>query len=130
MNILFICDVSGDYGGNFLKSILYLSDKLKQEGKNVCFAFPNDTKSDKWINELKKYPIYFYSRDYKLSEIKSIVTDAKKKYNINIIHCHFVELKGSIVISLSVLMKKIKVVYHWHCQLYESSNFIKRLLFC
>ena len=127
MKYLFICSYSAPYKGNFIKSMEKLEKRLVKNGDVVIYAFPEDTKSQKWCEEIEqRTKVYFLPKSR--FKIKTYL-DIKKIYkqeNINIVHSHF-ELYD--IPAILMANKDIKVFWHLHDAIdYEKADIIHKIL--
>lgn len=127
MNVLQIADYNAPYRGNFIASLESLHYKLKQNGCIMVYLFPEKTRKQIWIQELlnENYNVYFYTdniiKNYFL--LKKIIN----KYNINILHVHFRNMKIALPVTLAHLTSKNTFyLTHMHGQ-YIKAGFIKEL---
>lgn len=119
-NVLFVNEIGGDYGGNFLDSFTNLAEKIEAEGGQCCFAFPVRAKQKEWFKETaKRFPTFSYANN---KELRKIVRKCYSKYSINIIHTNFFTNRMGIAMCLASFGKHIKIFFHWHCQPYQCAS--------
>lgn len=116
------------YKGNFINSISYLEKKTNENGQDVVYVFPAETRDKEWtkelINDNKK--LYFLSE----SKIKSILTVRRiiKENNIGIIHVHFADTKCYAILKIGALFTGVKFISHFHNHYESKSNKILEML--
>lgn len=60
MKILHICAYAAPYGGNFLKSLLFLDKEVQKKGYETVFCFPEKNKDLDWCKQLEvTYKVYY-----------------------------------------------------------------------
>lgn len=112
--VMFLCDYQAPYGGNFIPSLLTLDAELHKMGIQTVYVFPEMSVQRNWYNELQKLgkTLEVYSKcDGKVRLVERI-SKIIDKYNITILHSHFVSL--SIVAALSLLKPQVKIFEHIH----------------
>lgn len=110
MNLNIVCDYASIYSGNFIPSVLFFANSIKQSNK-IVFSFPNDAKERKWIHDIKKsgFNIYFFSREKRRfsKDLRAIC----RQEEINFVYFHFVSpALGKTVF----LFRNIKLCFHIH----------------
>lgn len=91
MKILELCDFFSNYGSNFIPSLSFLEQKLKEQGHEVFFIFSKRNLSEdfyKWekpFAEKHKTELFDFSNR---SIVKNVVEFIKKN-KIDIVHGHF-----------------------------------------
>ncbi len=106
-----VCSYASIYGGNFIPSLLYLSNKIRENGNIVIFTFPNDAKDREWVKHIQSqgYNVFFIDFNNAFSKkIKSI----NKNNRVNVLYSHF--LSGLKIKILYPFSKKIKLLIHVH----------------
>lgn len=120
LSVLYVCEIGGDYGGNFLDSFTELAKKVEEEGGKCCFAFPVRAVKKRWYKRTaKQFPTFSYSSN---KELRKIIRECHLKYSINIIHTNFFTNRMGIAMCLASLGWHIKIFFHWHCQPYQCTN--------
>lgn len=112
-NICFACAFSALYGGNFIRMLNSLGEKLEKEyACKIYFIFPEQ--SDKfWLDQLKnKYTVGFTKQTYNLCRNEIIYYI--KKWGINLIHSHFEAYDISIAKAVKETRNNVKMVWHLH----------------
>lgn len=85
--VVFVCNFSANYGGNFLASLYSLAIELKAKKKNVLFIFPLTARNKNWEIDLSHFNIAYcnlYSRDL-TRVVRTFVSPSDRA----IIHLHF-----------------------------------------
>lgn len=127
MNIFLVTDYAAPYGGNFIKSIKKLEEKVIQNGGTIVYSFPEKAKDIKWVIEFgKNRKVYFHSKNVKnnLKMFKKI----SKENSINIIYSHFAIPKTQIILKILNKWKKIKLVQHYHNHYGLPNNIFKKII--
>lgn len=113
MNVMQIAAYCAEFPGNFIFSLLSIDKKIKKEGGEIIYVFPNEAQNKAWCIELQKSRKVFFLplararlkwKTY--SKIRKICQNEK----IDIIHSHF-ELYDIPCLFTS---KRIKIVWHLH----------------
>lgn len=119
-SVLYVCEIGGDYGGNFLDSFTELAEKIEKGGGKCCFAFPARATQKGWYKKTaKRFPTFSYANN---KELRAIVRECYSKYTIKNIHANFFTNRIGIAIWLATIGKSIKLIFHWHCQPYQCAN--------
>ena len=110
MNINIVCDYASIYSGNFIYSILYFADSIRNHNK-IVFSFPNEANGREWIGLIKSkwFKVYFFSRTKK--EFLRDIKDITKKESTNFVYYHFV---SPALGKTAFLFKRIKLCFHIH----------------
>lgn len=127
--VLFYCNYSPPYAGNFIISLTKLSIRLKEKYKSkIVFSFPRDAEKCPWIKGLKENVDYIFFSD--MNSIKDGIRLGiiLRKYNISIVHSHFVWSKFFAYANIGLLMKKnIKVFVHVHNHCWDESKILTKV---
>ena len=124
-NVLQYSDYAAPYGGNFMRSILNLSNTLKEHEIATVYLFPNMAKDKEWIQDLSKTAkVYFYTGNI-LSDFRLLYKIVKEN-KIGIIHSHYLQSKNHLLVNLlQMLRPSVKKITHFHTQYYISRNWFK-----
>lgn len=128
--VLFVCNYEADYGGNFIASLLCLSDFLNRNNIKVDFLFSNKSRNKTWIKQLRKYGIHFTDFDIKSvkKEIKNIIAQNKNANDEIIIHTHFIEGRNWIpCLNTLAHYSNVKVIIHEHMHLKTHNVILDKL---
>ena len=129
MNILHFANYGGPYKGNFIESLLGLSNKLSNLGNKMFLMLEKNSARGDWQSQVDKggLPIRYLdcNKMSSIFELRKFI----KKYNINIIHLHFFNFTQLIMFQLAITMiPKIKIFVHFHNHIFDNKLFLKRLL--
>lgn len=114
-NILQYMEYAASYKGNFINSIMYLEEKINDQGSQMIYLFPKETENKEWIKGLinNNKKVYFLSNSM-LKNI-SIVKKIIKENNIGLIHIHFADYKRYLILkAASLLSGKVYFISHFH----------------
>lgn len=122
-NVLQYMEFAALYKGNFINSIMYLEKKINENGSEMVYLFPAETRDREWIKDLVKEnkKVYFLSDNI----LKSIFIARRiiKENNIGIIHLHFADYKRYITLKIaSFLSNKVDFISHFHNHYESKSN--------
>ncbi len=117
-NILFVLNFNNSFEGSFMRSILTLSEQVKNDGGNVVYLFPEESRSNSWVQNLTdaNVPVFFF-KEGKAGIIRNIKTikEIINQYNIKIIHSHFCNHFQHLAIAFAKGFKKnIDYIVHVH----------------
>ncbi len=121
MNVALLASFAAPYSGNFISSVLFLGEKIKEKGGKITFVFPNEAKDRTWINLFKDEKVYFLPyAPYNFSTVRKLrKIFAEEK--INLVYSHF----GGWDIASRFAAPFVKNV--WHCHMNIRTNaFIKK----
>ena len=114
-----VCSYESLYGGNFIPSILYLANSIKEKGNEIIFTFPNGAKNRKWAE-------YIQNQGYKTcyisfgSSFSKHIKTINREHGVNVLYTHF--LSGLKVKLLYPFSKKIKLLIHVHSDFSAGKN--------
>ena len=128
-SINIVCYYASEYAGNFIPSILHLSESIKSK-KRIIFTFPKEAENRYWIKHIREkgYDVFFISNFSNKHVFKKELREINKDNNVNIVYTHFVSgLKAKSVYPFS---HKIKLVIHVHSDFTgsRSHSFKRKLL--
>ena len=111
MNIALLASYAAPYPGNFIPSILLLEKKVKQNGGEIVFVFPNEVKEREWIKRFEGKKVFFLP--YAPYSFKTIKTLKKifRDEKIDLIYSHFCGWD----ISSRLAAPFIRNI--WHCRM-------------
>lgn len=117
MKVIYYSDYAcTNYMGNFIRSLLKLQEKLKQDNIESHFIFPKTKTKCYWTESFDN--VYFSNIEKK--ELRKTINQIGVDKN-TVIHVHFVNnIIDLFKIYLSV-PKKIKIIFHFHNHLINSS---------
>lgn len=122
--ILYICDYSAIYSGNFIKSLIKLRDELQSRSVDFMFTFPLQAKDREWIKSFKDEEIHFINLHGKkisiLLAIRALITD----WNPTIVHTHF--CSPNYLKFLTYLFPSIRFIVHDNSDFSSQDKSIKR----
>lgn len=100
--------------GNFIASLLELSNYMKSNGNQIVFAFPVKDGGYSWAEWMKGYgnKVIYFDEKKEEEEIINSLDKIIKQYQINLIHSHFGYLHKVLVKYGKRL--GIKVLFHDH----------------
>lgn len=112
MKYLFICSYAAPYKGNFICSIEKLEKKLLEQGNEIIYAFPEDTKQQEWCDEIiERTKVYFLPKSRFNLKTYLAVKNIYKQENVDVVHSHFelYDIPATIMAN-----KKMKIFWHLH----------------
>lgn len=126
--IMFYCNYCAPYGGNFMRSILKLTERIKKDNNaNIVFAFPKEAENRIWIKDVEQISddILFTNMDSFLEGIR--LRRVIEKHQVTIFYAHFVWSKFFYYANLGLIMKRnVRVYVHVHNQcIKENTLFVK-----
>lgn len=96
MKIAQLMKYSAPYLGNFMRSMFFLENGLRNNGDSMVYIFMNHSPDIEWMNSLGDRNVYFLSgniiKDFFL--LRSIL----KREQVDIVHTHFVEIKYTSIL--------------------------------
>lgn len=121
-NILNVSHFSAASAGNFIRSFLALSRRVKAGGGNFVWVFPRAAEQRDWMRELisSGEKVYFMSL--------SVGADAKlfrkliRSYDIDIVHTNFAEKSEYLPLRIACLFSKVKIAAHIHSNFKKSNS--------
>ncbi len=115
-SVLHIANYSASYRGNFIESLERLDKELKSMGKRNIYLFCAEAKRTgavHWIEEMRQRGcvVEFLSgkRSHDIEIIKSLI----EKYDVKIVHTHFVTMQHFMNVKQAV-SENIPIVMHMH----------------
>lgn len=119
ININIVCSYASIYGGNFIPSILFLANSIKEKGNEIIFTFPNGAKNRKWAEYIQNqgYKICYISFGRGFSKhIKTV----NRENGVDVMYAHF--LSGLKIKLLYPFSKKIRLLIHIHSDFSAGKN--------
>ena len=117
-NVLFVLNFNNSFEGNFMRSIIALSEQIENDGGSVVFLIPHNSRCTDWaINLTNRGAIVYDFVDGISGIIKNTQTIKKiiNEYNISIIHSHFCDYRQHIPLALAKAgHKNIDYIVHVH----------------
>lgn len=111
MNVALLASYAAPYPGNFIPSILFLNEKMKERGDGIVFVFPEETKDRDWMKLFEGEKVYYLPyAPYSPSTIKKLKSIFKTE-KIDVIYSHFC---GWDISSRLAAPFKRSV---WHCRM-------------
>lgn len=131
MKILQICGYAAPYAGNFIKTLIGLSEDCRERGYETVFAFPENAREKEWCQQLeRKYKVYYLPLEKARIKIETYrkIRKIYEENDISIAHSHF-----ELYDMPTALMRKknCKIFWHLHDSLdliYSKSNLIYKFL--
>lgn len=115
MKILHICAYAAPYGGNFLKSLLFLDKEVQKKGYETVFCFPEKNKDLDWCKQLEvTYKVYYVPLAHARILLKTYLVLKrifKENPDIVIAHSHFELYDEPLSITAP---RSVKVFWHVH----------------
>lgn len=123
MKVLQVCAYAAPYEGNFMQSLFALEKRLLSESVETVYAFPQNAKNHKWVQQLEKRADVYYLPLYR-SQInpkvyKKLRTIFRENPEINIVHSHFEQYDIPVAITTP---RNIKVYWHLHDPVVVENN--------
>ena len=122
MKIALLASYAAPYPGNFIPSILLLEKKVKQNGGEIVFVFPNEAKEREWLKCFEGEKVFFLP--YAPYSFKTIKTLKKifRDEKIDLIYSHFCGWDISSRLA-APLTRNV-----WHCHMnIRNDGFSKKL---
>jgi len=116
-NVLQVMNYGAAYPGNFIRSMMALERRLSADGGQMIYVFPQRAKERAWVHEMKDsgHEIFFLSNSIPAAarELRRLIC----RFNIDIIHSHFMNYSSYIPIRLArIFNKDIPHIVHVHSQ--------------
>lgn len=115
MKVLHVCAYAAPYGGNFIKSLLYLDQELNKRNIETIFCFPEKCKTLEWCicleNTHKVYYVPLAKARIKLKTYILLKKIFKENPDILVAHSHFELYDEPLAITAP---KQVKVFWHLH----------------
>lgn len=86
--VFFVCNYAAKYGGNFLTSFHFLSNKLANNNIKIYFVFPIEAKKYNWEVDLSHFNVLYSKFDEK--NIANTINSCLEERDSVIIHLNFV----------------------------------------
>lgn len=113
-HILFLCDYSPAYGGNFVPSLLAIEQNVVFRGGQCIYAFPVQAVNRSWFKKLQAMGKTVVTIDVLQSRFQKVrvIAGIVKKYQITHIHSHFFPILPLEVVAY--LHPTVNVIIHLH----------------
>lgn len=110
--MLFICDYSAKYGGNFLASFIFLANKLAEQNIEVYFIFPQEAKNQNWEIDLSEFNVIYskFSKEDLIITIKQCL----QKNDCGIIHLNFLSSLLIVKMKRELSDRRVAFAFHQH----------------
>ena len=116
------------YKGNFIASLEAISLQLKKYNLKVIIVLPEKIKNCSWVSEISSCfnEIYFFSNSL-IKNIK-LTKCILSRYEVSIIHTHFVGTNHLLAIKIGCfgISKKVSIVEHYHNHYTYNNSIIKK----
>lgn len=131
-NILFICQFSAPYKGNFIASFEALEYKLCTDYNCfVAWVFPESVKKRDWFASFTKEHTC-YTTCNEVSQSVDEIANIIKLTNVDLVHCNFdgydIPVSKACKKVKNVLNKRIVQVWHLHDAMYYLSDLPRKIL--
>lgn len=130
MNVLITADYCAPSSGNFIASLLELAERMRQNGNETAFVFPDNGKGghtwSKWL-EVSGFPVYLIDKNKSEDEKVTILSDIITKHSIDLVHTHF-GLFHRILLTRRKDLNNVKVLVHDHMDFSPEGNLQKQKL--
>ena len=130
-NILFVLNFNNSFEGNFMRSILALSEQIENDGGKVVYLIPENSRTTDWAVNLSNRGAKVYDFiDGIPGIIKNIRTIKRiiKEHNISIIHSHFCDHRQHIPIAFAKAGKnEVDYIVHVHQNPPKRSSLYEKL---
>lgn len=129
--VLQIADFAAPYSGNFIASLLALSNRLQNIGLRQILVLPTKANSKPWFLQLKKndVPIHLIDTDRSIFHIARKIANISENENAAIIHTHFTRFDVPSYLAKMLLRcdkYKPKILWHIHSNFPIKSNFMRK----
>lgn len=124
MNLAIMCDYQAPKSGNFIPSLLTLARKVREDGGNVYFMFPQNNRTQyEWLPWLQEndFEVTLFDDTRDSGTIFAELEAYLRQRDIHLIHCHF----GFCLNVLALNMHKlpgIKLLVHDHMDYNPDKN--------
>lgn len=130
-NILFILNFNNSFEGSFMRSIIALSEQLKNNSCQVVCMIPESAASGDWTGsltdsgaEIRTFKDGLLNIFSNASKIKKII----KEFDIKIIHSHFCSDIQHLAVSLAMGSRKdIDYIVHVHSDPPRRNRFYEKI---
>lgn len=130
-NILFILNFNNSFEGSFMRSIIALSEQLKNNDCQVVCMIPESASSGDWTAsltdagaEIRTFREGILSIPGNAAKIKKAI----KEFDIKIIHSHFCNYAQHLAVSLAMgIRKDIDYIVHVHSTPPRRNQFYEKL---
>ncbi len=117
-NVLFILNFNNSFEGSFMRSIIALSEQIKNDDGSVAYLIPEDSIHSDWAKNLKDTGenVYLFKESFtSIFKNAKIIKEIIQRHNIEIIHSHFCNYYQHIPVALAKAGKKnIDYIVHSH----------------
>ena len=115
MMVLQVCAYAAPYEGNFMQSLFALEKQLLKDSVETVYAFPENAKNHKWIQQLEKRAVVYYLPLYRSKFNPTVYKMLRMIYSehpeIGIVHSHFEQYDIPVALTAP---KGMKVYWHLH----------------
>lgn len=112
-HIMFACCYEACYGGNFIKMLYALANKLEDEyGAKVYFVFPEQSEKP-WLIDLSgRFTVGYTRKPYtaSTSDLQKLITS----WQIDLVYTHFEGYDIPVAKAICKTGKQIQMVWHLH----------------
>lgn len=125
-SILFLCGYKSVYGGNFIPSICTLGQRLSENGYKTVYVFPEEAKQREWFDQLVVEGLCVEVIKYP-NGVLNFISDLERlctKYNVGLIHSHFI--RSTPLEFFSFKNNDIKILIHLHSDFSAGQRSVKR----
>lgn len=115
--VLHIANYAAIYGGNFIESLENLSDELMKKNIHTIYMFPaKKTEGTElpWITNIKERGREVYGLTESVIKAAKTIRSLIKKYDIVLIHTHFISMKQYLSVYLATMFTKCNLIMHFH----------------
>ena len=130
-NVLFVLNFNNSFEGNFMRSILALSEQVENDGGEVVFLVPHNSRQTDWAVNLtnRGSKVYdFVNGIWGFAKNTKTVKKIIEEHNISIIHSHFCDYRQHIPVAFAKAGKKdVDYIVHVHHNPPKRSSFYEKL---
>lgn len=126
--ILQYMNYAAAYKGNFIESLEYLEEELKEKGIQVIYAVINAQAvmcPPDWIHQMRQSGKRVFIFPDNGNEDSGMLRKLLKAENICLIHTHFITMTQYLNLYRAVFGRSIPIVMHMHNHSQKAGNWIK-----
>lgn len=114
MTVLQVCAFAAPSGGNFITSLTYLENKLKEKGIDTIYAFADGAEDKPWCKEImQRTKVYFLptAKARILPKTYQIFRQIYRENDVSVMHSHFELYDMPATVTAP---RHVKVFWHLH----------------
>ena len=118
-NVLILANYRAPQSGNFISSLLDLGDKLRNEGSQAIYLFPDNGEGygwTRWIEE-RGFPYFLLDDQLPTAETRKTLEHITRNFQISLMHSHFGFLSRTLLQNHKAL--GVELLFHDHMDFSE-----------